>query len=217
MIYELTPIQAHNGPMLYARPGTTDDTVIREIWQENVYRMEPGDCDGLVVDLGANIGAFSVYAALHGAENVIAVEPDFDNRKVFAANIADTSKAAIALWPCAVCSAAGVVQFLSAAGGSRVDAEGPLFVVAYTLDGILSAYAYGDIATMKIDIEGSEYPVIASTPREVLQRIRYLTMEFHATDAATFGALVAKLTETHCVQTLGSYERGGYIYARRYV
>lgn len=216
MIDNLIQVQAHNGPILYARPGSTDETVIREIWQENVYRMESGDCDGVVVDIGANIGAFSIYAFLHGAKNVIAVEPDFDNRKVFAANIADTSKAAIALWPCAVCSAAGIVQFLSAAGGSRVDALGPLSVVAHTLEGILSAYTYGDIATMKIDIEGSEYPVIASAPRDLLQRVHYLTMEFHATDAATFGALVSKVTETHCVQTLGSYERGGYIYARKY-
>lgn len=219
MIYELTPVQANNGPLLYARPGSTDEIVIREIWQENVYRMEPGDCDGVVVDLGANIGAFSVYAALHGASAVIAIEPDDDNHTVLKENIENLHlEKRVHLYLCAVWSESGVVRFCSNAGGSRVAvADGQALVPSLSLERILySACAYGDIATMKIDIEGSEYPVIASTPREVLQRIRYLTMEFHATDAATFGALVAKLAETHCVQTLGSYERGGYVYCRRY-
>lgn len=217
MIDNLIQVQAHNGPLLYARPGSTDETVIREIWQENVYRMEPGDCDGVVVDIGANIGAFTTYAALHGASRVIAVEPDYDNLQVFNLNVETLSlNPRILMWPCAVWSSQGSVQFLSSAGGSRVEPTGPLLVPAHTLAGILSASSSPSIATMKMDIEGSEYPVIASTPREVLQCVCYLTMEFHATDAATFGALVAKLTETHCVQTLGSYERGGYLYCRRY-
>lgn len=219
MIDKLIQVQAHNGPLLYTRPGSTDETVIREIWQENVYRMEPGDCDGVVVDLGANIGAFSVYAALHGASTVIAIEPDDDNQAVLKGNIESLRlENCVHVYPCAVWSESGVVRFCSNAGGSRVAvADGQILVPSLPLESILfSACAYGDIATMKIDIEGSEYPVIASTPRDILQRIRYLTMEFHTTDAATFGALVAKLTETHCVQTLGSYKRGGYIYARKY-
>ena len=54
----------------------TDAVVVREIWCENVYEVFDGDLSdtGIVVDLGANIGAFTLYAAALGAKKVIAVE-----------------------------------------------------------------------------------------------------------------------------------------------
>lgn len=214
MIYELTDIKVPNGPTFVTRSGGTDADVIREIWGENVYRVALGDCWGTVVDVGANIGTFSVFAALHGAHRVIAVEPEPDNAVVLGANIANyphVQHRSVAIW-----GEAGQVTMTPNQGGTRVDEEGALTVPAITLAELFRAEQVTECSILKMDIEGSEYPVIASAPREILQRIHYLTMEFHATDAATFGAMVAKLTETHCVQTLGSYERGGYIFARRY-
>jgi hypothetical protein len=73
-----------------------------------------------------------------------------------------------------------------------------------------------DISVLKIDIEGAEFALILNTPEEVMQRLRYITMEADATDKEQFGLLVAKLTETHKVEILGHYDRGTYLWCRRY-
>jgi FkbM family methyltransferase len=169
-----------------------------------------------VVDAGANIGAFSVFAARHGAERVLAVEPEPDNAIVLGANIADTPQihhVSAALW----CESEGCVSLTQEQGGSKVSQDvGPVRVPAMTLAELFASHRITECSILKMDIEGSEYPVLSATLSEILARVHYLTMEFHATNVETFGAMVAKLTQTHAVQTLGSYERGGYIFARRY-
>ena len=66
--------------------GDTEQ-IIREIWQENCYHalgeLKPGD---VVVDLGANQGIFSLFAAQKGAR-VFAIEPDVRNFEVLQRNI----------------------------------------------------------------------------------------------------------------------------------
>src|SRR5262245_25155027 len=74
---------------LAARPDSTDASVIREIWEENVYHLAPGDFAhaGVAVDIGANIGAFALRAALLGAHRVIAYEPEDENFEYLRKNI----------------------------------------------------------------------------------------------------------------------------------
>ena len=63
------------------------EQIIREIWHENCYHtlgeLQPGD---VVVDLGANQGVFSLFAAQKGAR-VFAIEPDARNFEVLLRNI----------------------------------------------------------------------------------------------------------------------------------
>ena len=200
----------------WTRPDSpTDALVIREIFSENVYRVAQADIEGgTVIDIGANIGAFSVLALVRGAQRVIAVEPEPDNAMVLGANISpypSITHRSVAIW-----SEAGTLQLAPAHGGTRVDLTGALAVLSLPLAALFTDEAIEECAVLKMDIEGAEYEVMRVTPSALLAKVRYITMEFHNTDAETFGALVAKLTQTHAVQTLGSYERGGYIYARRY-
>jgi FkbM family methyltransferase len=218
MIYQLQQVPIGQSRILWTRPGSSDDAaVIREIFTENVYRLALSDCEGTVIDIGANIGAFSVYAALHGAERVIAVEPEPDNLRVLAVNQETLpDPGVITVWPRAIWASLEDVRLTPNQGGTRVTPDGAVTVRGIPLSFLLSAEHVTECATLKLDIEGSEYAVLCATPSALLARVRYLTMEFHSTDAATFGALIAYLTRTHAVQTLGSYERGGYIFARIY-
>ncbi len=218
MISQLNQVPIGRSRTFWTRPGSESDAaVVREIFQENVYRLALSDCEGTVIDLGANIGAFSVFAALHGAGRVIAVEPEPDNLRVLEVNretLPDPD--IIAVWPGAIWTSVEDVRLTPSHGGTRITADGPVIMPAITMELLFHSSVIIECSTLKLDIEGSEYAVLAATPSEVLVRVRYLTMEFHGTDAATFGALVAKLTRTHAVQTLGSWERGGYLYCRRY-
>lgn len=70
------------------RDGTSDMKAIKEVVVNNSYRRkgftaEPGET---WLDIGANCGAFSVWAAALGA-NVIAFEPDPDNARMAQVNI----------------------------------------------------------------------------------------------------------------------------------
>lgn len=201
---------------LWIRPdGPTDRIVIREIFGENVYRIAASDVENaVVVDIGANIGAFSVYAASLGAKRVIAVEPEPDNYRVLQANaeaFPQITTRQLAIW-----ETEGEQHLFHSHGAARITPDGPVIVPTKTLEQLFVEEQIDTCAVLKVDTEGSEYPIFRATPPALLARIAYIAIEFHATDAETFGALISKLSLTHAVQTLGSYERGGYIYARKY-
>jgi predicted RNA methylase len=63
---------------LMVRPNTQDEPMARtEVFHRDYYRqygkleIKPGDT---VVDLGANVGSFSILAGMEGAETIVAVE-----------------------------------------------------------------------------------------------------------------------------------------------
>lgn len=72
------------------RPGTSDEKAILEVWKNNSYQRKgfkvlPGE---RWLDLGANVGAFSVYAALKGCQIVGAYEADEINAQLCQRNLA---------------------------------------------------------------------------------------------------------------------------------
>jgi hypothetical protein len=71
------------------RPGTSDGSVVDEVWRDGVYPLDAADVrDRTVVDIGANVGAFTVWAAKAGARKVWAFEPDPGTAYVLARNVA---------------------------------------------------------------------------------------------------------------------------------
>ena len=52
-----------------------------------------------------------------------------------------------------------------------------------SIDRIIEMYGMEKIDSLKIDIEGAEYPVILDSPLEVLNKFRILVIEFHDLDA----------------------------------
>lgn len=62
------------------RPNTQDEDIYREVYVENCYRL-PDDMSGItVIDVGANIGCFTIACLERSADYVIAYEPDFANQ-----------------------------------------------------------------------------------------------------------------------------------------
>ena len=68
----------------WVRPGTLDEYVFKEIRPSyNMLDIQEGDT---VLDIGANIGAFSLYATQEGAKKVYSYEPDEDNFELLNVN-----------------------------------------------------------------------------------------------------------------------------------
>lgn len=78
------------GGVIYVRSAGSDRPIVKEIFLENVYEkfynLKPND---VVVDVGANIGAFAIKAALEVAPSghVFAVEPASSNFHLLERNI----------------------------------------------------------------------------------------------------------------------------------
>lgn len=203
----------------------SDAPVIREIWCENVYEVFDGDLSdtGIVVDIGANIGSFTLFAASLGAKKVIAVEPEPHNLKLLHKNIDDhrsiTPDCDFVICNDAIGRHNERLAFINDDhGDSRVIensemAEGMARVHMITLERLFEQYKLEYIDVLKIDIEGMEGEVILAAPERIMNLCRYITMEYDQ-HSNNLGAIVEKLNQTHQVKVVG--KAGGMIFAKRY-
>lgn len=195
----------------------SDAIVLREIWEENVYEVKDHHFTegGTVIDIGANIGAFSIYAAWKGAK-VYAIEPEPHNLEALKRNIdLSVMMHKITICPYAISDYKGIAKINDDGGGSTIVDNNVLGtdIEVMTLDNFFSLYHIDSVDVMKIDVEGAEYQIIMGASRESLQKCKYITMEFDIRTGKHMGDMVRKLSETHHVRTMGSWERGGMIWA----
>jgi len=118
--------------------------------------------------------------------------------------------------PLAVTDGPGFVRMYGRYGDSQAytsAATSPDAVRSYGLSECLRTL---DSAVVKIDAEGSEYGIIRGASNVCMKKVSYLAMEYHKTGPSEFGEMVAKLSRTHNIHLFGSYETGGYLYARIY-
>jgi FkbM family methyltransferase len=148
-------------------------------------RLGPGD---LFVDIGANIGVYSLYAAIVRKARVVAFEPEAQNFAALVRNVAlNGLSERVSAWPYAIAAEAGPIRLnLSAitsggsqhAAGEAINELGQVFkpafiqgAVAIELDRALALVADGQCPRfLKIDIDGAEEHV-ARGMAEVLSRL----------------------------------------------
>lgn len=159
-----------------------DEGVIVEVWDHNDYRIDPARAlHGTVIDVGANIGAFSVLAAKAGAERVIAVEPEPANRERLAhhlqlngvagsVNVLGSIVTGDAITPLAMSGTGGGAHTTYAHSAND---ELP----TVTLNDLIATYA--PVALLKVDIEGGEFDAFDDLPVERLRDVERIVMEWH--------------------------------------
>ncbi|MGH9093848.1 MAG: FkbM family methyltransferase [Acidimicrobiales bacterium] len=221
---------------MIVRPGTQDADVVREVWDDATYGW-PAEAirHTNVLDLGANIGAFTLWAAAAGAANVRAVEAEHGNFEQLRRNLDANpvlAKRIFPLWGAVTANSdvevrvhptpSGAGSWTETGGGS-----GEL-VAGFELEDLMGGL--GDDVTVKCDIEGAEYELFAAAHDHDLRRILRLVVEFHRpgepgglgerpypdSDPHPFGALVTRLAEHHKIHTHGQPSRGGLLWAERY-
>lgn len=191
-----------DGLIFHIRPSTSDVKSIDEVVNGKGYErsrpfpfsVEAGE---RWLDLGANIGAFSVYALSKGA-GVIAVEPDPENYELMCANIKEQAKrmgegAPMPRYGLKVAvvgdSRKKAILHQNTANGNvwRNSIErawrggGQVEVRCVHISTILDTYFIpGQKINIKMDIEGTEMPIIEwlVTQPEILRRINKLVFEW---------------------------------------
>jgi FkbM family methyltransferase len=150
-----------------------------EVWHDRCYDAIDLDRPQCVVDVGANIGAFSLYQAMvKNAEQVIAFEPSPQTFTRLAKNIEINGLRNVRLVNAAVGDKRGVLSFSEDPMPvlCRVSESGRLKVPGVTLDDELRDVPSIDI--LKIDTEGYETHVLRGAS-ETLKKTKRIAFELH--------------------------------------
>jgi len=161
------------------------------VWRQ---ALRPGD---LFVDVGANVGSYTIWASDLGAE-VIALEPAEDTFELLLENIRLNNYHVKAI-QAAAGATCGSVRFTNGLDTvNRVAADGDAEATMVTIDSVI-----GDriVAGMKIDVEGFEIEVLRGCERALSgKRIRLIQLEWNEMSREAVGTdrrSVADLLITH--------------------
>ena len=168
--------------------GSPPLQIFQEIWRRQIYIREypvSWRAPRTVVDIGANVGFFSLYAAQRWKQAAIfAYEPAPENfaqlsKNVQANNLAQihTSSRAVAA------SATSRTLYLKGESGWHSlwanDTQNTTVVETTTLEEILTETGHSTIDFLKIDGEGAEYEILADREELLKKYVRFIAMEYH--------------------------------------
>jgi FkbM family methyltransferase len=142
--------------------------------------LDPGD---VFVDVGANVGSYSIWAAELGAA-VVALEPAEDTFELLLENISINDYQVTAIRASAG-SACGVTRFTVGQDCvNRLDPRGSAGVPTVQVEMVTVDSIIGDrfVRGMKVDVEGFEIEVLRGCERALSEhRIGLIQLEWNAT------------------------------------
>lgn len=164
--------------------------MVDHIHFRNIYNPAslPININDIVVDIGANIGIFILFAASKTRNTIYAFEASPRNFEFLSRNILSNDFRNIVIKNVAVSDKVGLAKlFLSDTGEGDLlfdhNIKGKLEkfieVPTSTLQNIIENNNLSQIDFLKLDCEGSEGAIISSTPSSLLKKIRKIAMEFH--------------------------------------
>ncbi len=164
---------------------------------------------GCVVDVGAQIGLFSLKMAPR-AERILTFEPEPENFKLLSRNLAGERHQHVEKFNKAVARRPGTLRLYVAPDNPGAHTAFPAEtsavekfqeVEAVRLPDILDERKISHIDYLKLDCEGAEYEIMASLVEWGLDRISYIGMEYHPVKDASMethsGMAMEKLLRQH--------------------
>lgn len=138
-----------------------------------------------IVDIGAHIGCFTLFAASHSpTARIISLEPEPSNFSMLQRNIESNGLSIRAATENIGMGSGENVplirsrEHLSSDSISRSE-ELPLIIPTITLTGLFDRYSVVRCDYLKLDCEGAEYDALYSMPDEYLSRIRCIGVACH--------------------------------------
>lgn len=187
--------EVNKSTIFRVRTWTSDKIIVWDIWKKKQYTDEkfkilPSD---IVVDIGAHIGIFAVYAGkIANRGKVYAYEPYLENYNLLVENLKLNNLTNVQLFDVAVSDRKEEVEFFIEDGNvggnslyENVCSERKTKVSTITLEDIFISNKLKKIDFLKIDTEGAEYNILLNSPSKILRKIDRIVIEFH--DAVPHG------------------------------
>ena len=177
-------VRLRSGRELTLSGHPLDIVVVFQVFCEQVY---PVQRDTVVVDIGANIGMFSLFAAFSGATKVYAFEPNQAAYSCMLKNIERNGvQGRIAPYRHAVTSRSNEIVIIPKAASpqNRIahecapDGEHES-VSTISLDEIVRSEGMPRIDLLKMDCEGCEYDILGGTSSSTFSRVGRVILEYH--------------------------------------
>ena len=161
----------------------------REFFVHDRYKDFPLEDCNKVIDAGASVGLFTRYMLNKGAQEIISIE--CDDRSISALKANFTRYPKVKIVPKAITDSIGEMELLWKDDNPLVNSlipNSPEFwydnpdkkiVSTTTLVNVIEEAEWDHIDLIKIDIEGSEYDVLDSTPDSILLNTKRVLLEYH--------------------------------------
>lgn len=199
---------------------------VYEIFYKNDYTTySPIEINDIVVDVGANVGIFSLFAATKTHNIVYAIEPFPDNFNYLKRNVHTNGLENIKIYNIALCDKIGCTDlFIDDESGGHLlnpivgNSKKCIEVSTTTLKQFMDKNNIQHIDFLKLDCEGSEGLILESTPIEYLKKIEKIAMEFHDNASPLNHNDIIKLLEDSGFATKLDWDGKsyfGYIYGKR--
>jgi FkbM family methyltransferase len=169
---------------LLFRDISNDENVFNNVFKINEYNLPELSKDSVIVDIGAHIGSFSLKAFEMGSRNIYSFEANTHNSvickyncepyniKVFNKAVRGDERISSVCSRLAKSDSEKSINY----GGLAINFGEGIEVI--TLKDILEIVG-GHIDILKLDCEGSEYPIIFESNKDVFNNIKNIVGEFH--------------------------------------
>ena len=202
-------IKLRRTPVELTVRGAMDVWAVKETFLDEFYtRYGVPVKDGwTVVDIGAGIGDFSIYAAFGRPETkVYAFEPYPGSFLLLNENLEQNAIENVFPFQQAVWGNAGdltldlsvgePLQFSSQEVVVESAKAGQIKVHAVTLADVLVQQKLDRVDLLKLDCEGAEYEILMKAPVETLMQIQRIVMEYHNVDVKHTHVQLIRFLET---------------------
>jgi FkbM family methyltransferase len=187
---DVTEIQLRSGSVLTAPPETGLWPHFSDVWYHLSYtKFCPIPLDSLVVDVGANVGVFSLYAARF-ARLVYALEPASSNYSRLVRNTSQVSKIVPLNYACAAhdgratLDVSGSPVAFSLMTSSTAATQESIDVIS--LATLFERYKIDQCDYLKLDCEGAEFEILWESDSSLLARVRRIVLEYHDHLSSTY-------------------------------
>lgn len=205
---DLVAVTRHGSRIVCPNVGSAR-SVLAEVYIHDEYDLAhfvPGMMtqEPIVLDIGAHVGIFTVSVCERfGNARVYCYEPSPHAFAYLSANVAQNALGdRVTVINKAVTARAGSLPFFAddlASGGNTLFTELPrdgqrqLVVESESFERVM-ANVPGQVDILKIDCEGSEYPIVLESPASAWSRVTNVLLEHHPVNGRSWDELKSKLT-----------------------
>ncbi len=189
-----TTYKLRNGLRLTSRSFALDRGPLNDVWFDQSYEPNaygiPFDWSRCktIVDIGANIGVFTLFAAWKAPySRIVAIEAEPSNAKCAQRNVLQNNlQNRVTVTSKAVGKANGTLElFLStnnSGGNSMFEyAKGSpkITVPMVSLEHLFQEQKIESCDYLKLDCEGAEYDILYALPESTMTKIQFMAIEYH--------------------------------------